>query len=245
MPDNTGELPPNIVIQELEGDSLGGRPTDLTDEIADQIVRLMGVVSYMEPACNHAGVPIRTARRWMAQGLRAYKAAKRAERNGQPPILTEQEARCLRFWHSVTRATAALEIQHAGNITRAAMGRPAETRTTERVLPDGTVERVTVTTEGRAPDWRASLAFLERTQFKRWGRKTAHLHEGKPAPGQEGPGPLVGGEVQNPGARLTLAAVREILAEEAALAGVPEPLALPAGEPVTQETRETRESDAA
>jgi hypothetical protein len=222
MPDTNGAtaptdgLPENAIIQTMEGP---GRPTDLTEELLEQLVRYVGVVSYVEPAAHMLGVSVRTARHWMAKGVTTEKAIRRAEKRGQPPVMTEHEARCLRFLHAVRKATATLEVQHAGNITRAAMGRPGETRTTERVLPDGTLERTVVVTEGRAPDWRASLAFLERTQFKRWGRKTAHLHEnGQPGQGQGAEQPIQGS------GHLTLAAVREILLEDHGT-----PLALPAG----------------
>jgi hypothetical protein len=228
MPDTngaTGEIPPNVIIQTLRGP---GRPSDLTQEVLDTIVRYIGVVSYLEPACSLAEVSIRTARWWMSKGVEVARRIQEAEGDRDPVLLTENEAMCFRFLQAVRKATAALEVQHAGNITRAAMGRPGETRTTERVLPDGTLERTVVVTEGRAPDWRASLAFLERTQFKRWGRKTAHLHEnGQPGQGQGAEQPIQGS------GHLTLAAVREILLEDHGT-----PLALPAGPALPPSTSE-------
>jgi transposase-like protein len=114
-------------------------------------------------ACASTGVHESTYYRWIEAG----EADERADRASQEREFREQ----------ATQARAEARVVAVG-VLQGAM-RPF-TRTTRRTrrLPDGT-SHIEETTETVEPDWRAALAFLERTDPENWGRRdkldvTAH-----------------------------------------------------------------------
>ncbi|AHG91858.1 hypothetical protein J421_4321 [Gemmatirosa kalamazoonensis] len=173
-----------------------GRPIEITPEIVTAVAERIASGNWFETAARLAGVPPRTASRWLGRGLAAFKQLGRARRGDAPPA-DEAATLCLAFWLAVRTAEAKREDAHVQNITRCAMGSPRRTITTERTLLDGTRECTVVVEEERAPIWTASAWMLERTSFRRWGRKEAREFSG---PGGSG---------------IPLAMVREILTEDA------------------------------
>ncbi len=124
-----------------------GRPSKLTPEIQEAIVRLVAAGNYPETAAKAAGITGRTFYYWMARGRKA--------RGGE----------FLQFFRAIKKATAEAEIRELSIIKQAVEGGQVVKRTS-RTLKDGTVivtERFTV------GDWRAAAWRLERRFPMRWG----------------------------------------------------------------------------
>lgn len=87
-----------------------GRPTNLTNELIDQITHYILDGNYRDVAARGAGVPLRTFRRWCANG-------KRDRKDGV-------ESLCSELWHSVTEAENAAEITQVKRVMEASKEDP-------------------------------------------------------------------------------------------------------------------------
>jgi hypothetical protein len=83
---------------------LGGRPTALTDEVADQLVTMLRAGNYLHVAVRAAGVPKRTFADWMQRGL--------------SPLAKHKQFRELR--ERIESARAAGQARHVALISKAA-----------------------------------------------------------------------------------------------------------------------------
>lgn len=130
----------------------GGRPTKLTDEMADRIVTAVRAGNYLETAAHYAGVHPATVFRWL----------KEADDDDAP-------ASKVRFREAVNRARAESEIRVVGQIQRVIMGGQV-LREVTRTMPDGGTE-----TERHyaPPDGRVALEFMSRAYPDRWARRSA------------------------------------------------------------------------
>jgi hypothetical protein len=77
----------------------GGRPTKLTREIVDKIVRLVGVGNYMETAAATCGISKDTLYRWLKQGARQGKGLARDLADGVYEATARCEAHDVAFMH--------------------------------------------------------------------------------------------------------------------------------------------------
>ena len=82
--------------------SLGGRPTELTTEIAEALVNAILAGNYLAVALRAAGIANRSYSRWMSRG-----------RAGEQPYAD--------FRQRVERARAQAEARHVAVVTRAAI----------------------------------------------------------------------------------------------------------------------------
>lgn len=169
-----------------------GRPTLLTEELADRIVQVVTAGNYLKTAAQFAGVGQSTLMGWLARGRAA--AAQVDTHAGNPDALlcpscgTDRTAE-VRSEDDTNRRLAA-----AGESARAVLGpcptcrstdRPAawalpETEVRyldflERVTQAETVAEVSAVTHWRrafADDWRAARDYLARKRPDQWAAKT-------------------------------------------------------------------------
>lgn len=93
----------------------GGRPTKLTREIVDKIVRLVGVGNYMETAAATCGISKDTLYRWLKQGARQGKGLARDLADGVYEATARCEAHDVAFMHKAAETdwrAAAWRLQH-------------------------------------------------------------------------------------------------------------------------------------
>lgn len=136
-----------------------GRPTKLTPEIQDAIVKQLANGSYLETACASVGISRVSMLNWLRRGARSKKGIYRE------------------FLSAVRAAQADAESRDVDVIDRAAKGYDV-VRTKEVIGPDG--ETISATTErSREFSWQAAAWRLERKYPKRWGRRQQLEHTGK------------------------------------------------------------------
>ena len=137
-----------------------GRPSALTDDVADAIVRAIEQAVPYNAAAASAGIAPATFHRWIARGADeqdrqdAAMTPEQRTAEGLPPEDDEEPYRDFRERAEIARGKAV--ARNALNIQQAARG-GFTTKTTKRTLPNGTIEEETVVT---APDWRAADRFL-------------------------------------------------------------------------------------
>lgn len=130
----------------------GGRPSKLTPETAEKIIRAVRVGNFLETAAAAAGVHPATVYRWLAD----------ADKKGAPAAKRE-------FRDALSRARAEAEQRLVGSAVKDAAGGFVTKRVT-RTLRDGTTE--TEETYA-APNGRVALEFLSRAFPDRWARRNA------------------------------------------------------------------------
>ncbi len=143
-----------------------GRPSKLTPDVHDAIIKSIREGNYIQVAAHRAGVHAGTVFRWMQE----------AEQGHPDPTRTK-------FRDAVLEAQAQAEAEMVSLVRRAVMG-GVVTKEVTRTLRDGTIE---TETSYSPPDGRVGLDFLSRAYPDRWSRRTAQTIE------HTGPG---GGPVQ-------------------------------------------------
>jgi transposase len=159
-----------------------GRPSALTAEVKEQIIRAMRAGTYVETAASHAGVSRRVVYKWMKRGreeldrrdLFDEDTAKR-QRNTAYRKQMEKEDRTARaseeayvdFVLSMEKAMADSELAALMVINNAGEGGTVLKRTT-KILSDGSEE---VTEVLARSEWAASAWRLERRDPRKWGRR--------------------------------------------------------------------------
>lgn len=91
-----------------------GRPTLLTDDTQDRIVKAVLLGAYLDDAAAHAGITYRTLCKWVERGRRAEDAI---EAGVDVP---EGEERFVQFVHALTKARADAALRNIGVIHTAA-----------------------------------------------------------------------------------------------------------------------------
>lgn len=130
----------------------GGRPSKLTPDVADRIIKAVRLGNYLETAAQAAGVHPATVYRWLQE----------ADKKGAPAAKRE-------FRDALSRARAEAETRMVGSVIKAAAGGHVTKRIT-RVLRNGDTE----TEETIAgPDGRVALEFLSRAFPDRWAKRQA------------------------------------------------------------------------
>jgi hypothetical protein len=131
----------------LEPRTRGGRPSRLTQEVADRIVEAVEQGSYIKIAAQAAGVGQSTLAGWLARGREAASARDRGE------DMPDDEAPYLELLESVTRAQALAETSAVAAWRSAFTGPEADWRAARdylaRTAPErwAGVTRVQMTTE--------------------------------------------------------------------------------------------------
>lgn len=161
-----------------------GRPSLLTDEVANKVLAAARAHQRIEVAAEIAGVGRETLYGWLRQGARARDHLARGER---PSALTPLERRCAEFTDDLMRALAFAEGTAVNSVVRAGSQPSVETKRTTRCVglnDEGVpIYAEEVTTTERPPDWRAHTWWLER-------RVTAyHLRQSVELTGADG-GPI-------------------------------------------------------
>jgi hypothetical protein len=133
------------------------RPTILTPAVQPAIVSRLRAGAYIADAAEAAGVAERTVYQWLQKGAEALDSA---DASG-PSDGSRPEGSCIYalFAQAVTKARAEARVEAVAAIRRAMIGDSAKYDDSGRL----------VRSEIR-PDWRAALAYLERTDPKGWGR---------------------------------------------------------------------------
>ncbi|MEU3455661.1 hypothetical protein ABZ671_18970 [Micromonospora sp. NPDC006766] len=130
----------------------GGRPSKLTPEIADRIIKAVRLGNFLETAAKASGVHPATVYRWLQD----------ADKPGSPRAKRE-------FRDALSRARAEAEQRMVGAVIKDANGGYVTKRVT-RVLRNGDKE----TEETIAgPNGRVALEFLSRAFPDRWARRSA------------------------------------------------------------------------
>ena len=152
-----------------------GRPTKLdqpcrtlpdgtTITAAEHLVEQIRLGLDYQTAADHTGVSRQTLHTWRLTGAR-HRAAET-----QGTKLTELESKYVNFLDALERAHAEAEADRLAVIEGAATGGRQIVKTTERVLPDGRTETVTVTETAR-PEWTAAAWILERRMPGKYARR--------------------------------------------------------------------------
>ena len=131
-----------------------GRPSKLTLEVHEQIVRAVRGGNSFATAAAHSGIDERTFERWMAKGERARSGPYRA------------------LYDEVVQAKAEAEMRNVSILQRAAEG-TIRKKTVTQVMHNKKGEEVivTTTTEEHVYDWRAAQAWLKHRVWGQFGRQ--------------------------------------------------------------------------
>lgn len=155
----------------------------LTLQLADAIAADIRGGAYMQDACRRHGIAERTVYVWIRRADDAL-----ATHDGEDLPEDHPEWLYVQFAQAVEDARAHARVAAAAAITLAIRGRPARSWSSED--EDGNTVHNEVS-EIR-PDWRAAIAYLERTDPENWGR----VWRGRPGqdagaqtPGTPVPGP--------------------------------------------------------
>lgn len=135
-----------------------GRPTDLTPEVQEKIVKALRAGNHFSTACEYAGIAVGTGREWLARG----QGADWTTQKGRSPLPIYAE-----FADAIKKAMADAEAGALQRIMKAALG-GEEVKTKEIIRPDGS--KVTERTVSQ-PEWTAAAWYLERKHPDKWGRK--------------------------------------------------------------------------
>jgi transposase-like protein len=119
-----------------------GRPTVLTQEVHDAIVRALHVGAYIETAAAAAGIHKSTLYDWLKRGAREKRRAEKGNGKGNGHRIRKAEAAYVAFSDAVKKAMAESELVDIATIAKASK------RT-----------------------WQAAAWRLERKYPDRWGRK--------------------------------------------------------------------------
>jgi transposase len=149
----------------------GGRPSDLTPQVIEDVRRLLPTVLYLELVGDYLGVSRQTWRGWIRRGRKEYDRLATNSR-AKPK---EKEALYLEFFTTYKRSLAEGALYDLGIIKKAS---------TDQVNADGEVVRKG---EWQAAAWRAERRFPQK-----FGRKDRVEVTGK---GKGGAIPIVAVEV--------------------------------------------------
>lgn len=142
--------PPNKHLVQTGG---AGRPSKLTPELQEQIIKSVKSGNYIEIAAERAGVHRTTVFRWIQEANEGHPDPRRAE-----------------FRDALIQARAEAEAEMVALVRRAAMG-GVITKEVTRTLRDGTIESETTYSP---PDGRVGLEYLSRAFPDRWKRQTVN-----------------------------------------------------------------------
>jgi hypothetical protein len=128
----------------------GGRPTDLTPQVLEDVRRLLPTCLYLETVADYIGVTRATIGNWLRRGAREARRLARTRR----ARLREREAIFVEFFYVYKRALAEGQIFDLGIIKKAAQD---QTDAEGKIIRPG---------QWQAAAWRAERRFPEQ-----WGRK--------------------------------------------------------------------------
>ncbi len=175
----------------------GGKPSLLTPERQRIICAHMQIGGYLDDAAHLAGIHTETLAEWIGRGNTEIRRRETFENewgsretpvskasglpttqrpmperraaNAEDNNLRALNEKYVQLTLAVQEAQAVGAASMLASITKAGTGGIVlSVTTTERTMPDGTIERST--TERKAPpDWRAAAFRLERRNPKKWG----------------------------------------------------------------------------
>lgn len=144
------------------------RPTKLTPEKQDEIVKALLGGSYFDAACEYVGIAASTGYRWMQRG-RDELARRENPRVREGTEQWEREDKYVEFCNAVSRASAEVEVRVLSSIRTAGHGSPARF--------DDKGNEIMSAIQG---DWRALTWFMERRYPQKWGKVYSNQeHTGK------------------------------------------------------------------
>ena len=87
----------------------GGRPSKLTPEVKDKLVKAIAAGNYYEAACQFAGIDYRTFRNWMVAGEEAksgeyfqfFQSIKKAEAQAEIRMVQEWQKHVPNNWQAI------------------------------------------------------------------------------------------------------------------------------------------------
>lgn len=135
-----------------------GRPSKLTDDVAQRILDAVLEGAYLETAAQAAGVSPRTLHRWVERGADAE--ARALEQFGDTPDEPELEEL---YEHLDPRDWPYLDFRHALKSTEAFAELELLRKVSNKI--------------GDRP-WQAYMTILERRHPSRWGRRMEVKHDG-------------------------------------------------------------------
>lgn len=130
-----------------------GRKTKLTQELQDQICRVLRAGNYIEDTCAYVGIAESTFYEWVRRGERGWKI--------------DREAGYSEFSEAVKKARAEAAVSSVARIRKAAQGE-LEVKRKVTTKSDGTQ---VIETTLQPPQWQADAWYLERSYPHRWGRR--------------------------------------------------------------------------
>jgi transposase len=136
----------------------GGRPSDLTPQVIEDVRRLLPTVMYLETVADYLGCERTTWRKWLARGRKEFNRLARNPR-AKPK---EKEALYLEFFNTYKTSLAEGELYDLGVIKKAS---------TDQVNAEGEVTR--------KGEWQAAAWRAERRFPGKWGRKDRVVVSGK------------------------------------------------------------------
>lgn len=146
------------------------RPALLTPDVHETIVRFIRGGAYFHEATAAAGIGERTGFRWLERGRASSETWEEQADDGVTPELDDDPEWVYRqFWQAVEKARGEARAHAAATLYSAAVGAPAQVDENGAIVRDEIV-----------PEWRASLAYLERTDPKHWGRTHRPTEEKDP-----------------------------------------------------------------
>jgi hypothetical protein len=138
----------------------GGRPTELTAQILEDIRRILPTCLYLETVADFLGVHRTTWRKWLARGA---KEAKRLAQNSRAKPRAK-EALCLEFFYTYKKALAEGLIFDLGIIKKASQDQEVKNSEGETVGM-------------RQGQWQAAAWRAERRFPSCWGNHRKEIAE--------------------------------------------------------------------
>jgi hypothetical protein len=149
----------------------GGRPTELTPAVIEDVKRFLPTAMYMETVADYLGITRQTVGNWLRRGRR-----ERNRRDKGKPAQPE-ESLCLEFFTAVKKAVSEGLLSDLGIIKKCAQGGYvlASKKVTRTTAGGDTV--TTEETRYAAPEWTAAAWRAERRFPELWGKDNEDIRE--------------------------------------------------------------------
>ncbi len=145
-----------------------GKPSKLTDDRRDALVKLIEAGNRLDPACDSVSITYRTHRNWYTRG--ELEAERLEQKPNAKPKVTEGDY--VQYFHAIKTALATAEIDKVKVVHDAGMGgQTVETQVVEKFAKTGELVEKKVTTTLAPPNWTAAAWWLERRMPLEYGKR--------------------------------------------------------------------------